>query len=134
MRKNVGFFALVLSVVLCFAASALAQQTTGEIQGTVKDPNGAVVPNVTVTIEGVSIGFRRTVQTDQNGFFSALQVPPGTYRVSIAASSGFAEQTKDNVLVSIGNASVVDFAATTAGVGATVNVTTTDAGVTIDPT
>ena len=133
MRKNVGFFALVLSVVLCFAASAFAQQTTGEIQGTVKDPNGAVVPNVAVTIDGVSIGFKRTAQTDSNGFFSALQVPPGTYKVSIAASSGFAGQTKDNVLVSIGNASIVDFAATTAGVGATVNVTT-DAGVTIDPT
>src|SRR5437867_13080602 len=71
MKRKLGFFGLVLSVVLCFAASAFAQQTTGSIQGTVKDSNGAVVPNVTVNIEGVSIGFKRTVQTDSNGFYSA---------------------------------------------------------------
>src|SRR6266567_83355 len=132
MRKNIEFLALVLSVVLCFAASAFGQETTGQIQGSVKDPTGAVVPNVTVTIEGVNIGFKRTVQSDGNGFYSADKVPPGTYKVSIAATSGFAAQTKDNVQVSIGTATTVDFSAASAGVGATVNVA--DSGVILDPT
>jgi hypothetical protein len=132
MRKNVGFFVLVLSVVLCFAASALGQETTGEIRGTVKDQQGAVIPNITVTIEGVNIGFKREVQTDGNGYYSARQIPPGIYKVSIAASSGFAAQTKDQIPVAIGDSTTVDFAAAAAGVGAVVNVA--DSGVIIDPT
>jgi hypothetical protein len=122
MRKNVGFLVLVLSVVLCLGASAFAQQTTGEIQGTIKDPNGAVVPNVTVNIQGVNVGFKRTLQADGDGIYHAREVPPGTYKVSVEATSGFAAQTKDNVLVTIGNPAVVDFSLSTAAVGGVVNV------------
>src|SRR6267143_4203443 len=109
MRKNLEFMTLLLAFVLCFAASALGQETTGEIRGTVKDQTGAVVPNVTVTIKGVSVGFNRTVQSDDSGTYAARQIPPGTYTVSTAAASGFAAQTKDKVLVTIGNATAVDF-------------------------
>ena len=75
MKRNLGFFALALSVVLCFGVSAFGQQVTGEIQGTVRDPNGAVVPNVTVNIQGVNIGFKRTVQADADGVYHAREVP-----------------------------------------------------------
>src|SRR5213593_4668094 len=94
MKRNLGFFALALSVVLCFGVSAFGQQTTGEIQGTVRDPNGAVVPNVTVNIQGVNIGFKRTVQADADGVYHAREVPPGNYKVTMEATSGFAAQTK----------------------------------------
>src|SRR5882762_978116 len=99
MRKNLEFMTLLLAFVLCFTASALGQETTGEIRGTIKDQTGAVVPNVAITIKGMSVGFNRTVQTDDGGAYNARQVPPGTYSVSTAAASGFAAQTKDNVLV-----------------------------------
>src|SRR6185436_16912286 len=102
MKKKFQFITLVLSLVLCLAASAFGQETTGEIQGTVKDQSGAVVPNVTVTIKGVNIGFSRVVQTDDRGFYSARQVPPGTYTASTTATSGFAGQTKDGIQVGIG--------------------------------
>ena len=130
MKRNFKKFAFALSLVLCLAGLAFGQETTGEIKGTVKDQTGAVVPNITVTIEGVSIGFKREVQTDGNGAYSARQVPPGIYKVSIAASSGFAAQTKENIQVSIGAATAVDFAATASAVGAIVNVT--ESGVIID--
>ena len=87
MSKNFKFFSLAFSLVLCFAVSALGQQTTGEIQGTVKDPNGAVVPNASITIKGVTLGFNRTVQTDSEGVFRAREIPPGTFTVSLAATS-----------------------------------------------
>jgi hypothetical protein len=132
MKRNFKKFAFALSLVLCLAGLAFGQETTGEIRGTVKDQTGAVVPNITVTIEGVNIGFKREVQTDGNGVYSARQIPPGVYKVSIAASSGFAAQTKDNIQVSIGAANTVDFAAAAAAVGAVVNVA--DSGVILDPT
>ena len=131
MRTKFQFLTLVLSLVLCLAASAFGQETTGELQGTVKDQTGAVVPNVTVTIKGTNIGFNRVVQTDDKGFYSARQVPPGIYSASTSASSGFAAQTKDNIQVGIGTATTVDFLAT-AGVNAEVNII--DSGVMVDAT
>lgn len=132
MKRNFKKFAFALSLVLCLAGLAFGQETTGEIKGTVKDQTGAVVPNITVTIDGVNIGFKREVQTDGNGLYSARQIPPGIYKVSIAAVSGFAAQTKDNIQVSIGAANTVDFAAAAAAVGGIVNVS--DSGVILDVT
>src|SRR3712207_5261080 len=45
---------------LCLCAAAFAQTVTGTLQGTVKDPNGAVVPGATVAIRNVETGQERT--------------------------------------------------------------------------
>src|SRR3982750_294378 len=102
MRKSFTFLTSIFAVLLCLSLSAFAQRTTGDIQGTVTDPNGAVVPGASVTVTGKDVGFNRTVTADDNGVFRVNQVPPGTYTVSIAAISGFAAQTKQ-ALVSINN-------------------------------
>ena len=49
MNKNFKFITGVLSLVLCFAAMAFGQKNSGNIEGTVTDPNGAVVAGATVT-------------------------------------------------------------------------------------
>lgn len=125
-----------LFTILCLAFTlggiAMGQETTGEIHGTVRDQAGAVVPNVTVTIKGTNIGFSRTVQTDEKGYYSARQVPPGTYSLSTESTSGFAAQTKDNIQVGIGTATTVDFEAASASVSAVVNIQ--DSGVMVDAT
>ena len=94
---------LLAAIVLTACSVAFGQETTGSIEGTVKDEAGAVVPNVTVTITnakatasdttttGVGAGFKRTLQTNEEGFFRVLQVPPGTYDVP-DASVGLANQ------------------------------------------
>src|SRR5262245_26731708 len=122
MIKSITLLSRVLLVVLCLGIGIFAQTTTGEISGTIKDPNGAVVPNATVTITGVDVGFNRTVQSNESGVFRANQVPPGRYKVHVAAVSGFAEQTKENVSVGINNLTTVDFEMG-ASVGAVVDVT-----------
>lgn len=122
MRKNLIFISsIVLSVVL-FSMSALAQSQFGAISGTVSDQNGAVVPNASVTISGVSIGFSRTVTTDSNGFYAARQLPPGNYNVSVGAVQGFAAQTLKNQLVSLENTTTVNVTLSVAGTGVSVDV------------
>src|SRR5688500_10678566 len=95
-------FVLVV-IVLSMFSLVFGQETTGSIEGTVKDPNGAVVPNVTVTVTnakaaasgttttGVSGGFTRTLQSNDEGSFRVLQVPPGMYDVVTTPTSGFGE-------------------------------------------
>ena len=121
MMRKIGFIARLASVLLLFSAIAFGQETTGGVEGTVKDANGAVVPNVTVTITsaaasgiaaGTSTGFRRTVTTDGEGFFRALQVPPGVYVVTTTATSGFGEAKYENVAVAIGRNTQLDITVT----------------------
>ncbi|HSK72180.1 MAG TPA: TonB-dependent receptor [Pyrinomonadaceae bacterium] len=133
MRKNIKFISLVLSIVFCFAMTAFGQETRGEIQGTVKDPAGAVIPNASITIRGVDVGFNRTIQADGQGFYRAREIPPGIYNVSVAEISGFLAQTRNNVQVALGNATTVDFTLATTGVTGEVTVTV-DSGVIVDAT
>ncbi|MGZ5480897.1 MAG: TonB-dependent receptor domain-containing protein [Pyrinomonadaceae bacterium] len=105
---------LLAAIVLTVCSIAFGQETTGSIEGTVKDEAGALVPNVTVTITnarasasdttttGVGAGFKRTIQTNEEGSFRVLQVPPGTYDVATTASGGFGESRYENVTVTIG--------------------------------
>jgi hypothetical protein len=62
--------------------------TTGNITGNVKDPQGAAVPGVEVTIQEENTGASRTVKTNDNGFYSAQSLPVGRYSVS-ASPQGF---------------------------------------------
>jgi len=131
MKKSFNFLATMLAVVLCMSLNAFAQRTTGDIQGTVTDPNGAVVPGATVTVTGKDIGITRTVQADDQGVYRVVQIPPGKYTVSVAAISGFTAQTKENVQVSANNGTTADFAMSTS---ATATVDVTGEGVIIDAT
>ena len=69
MRKLLTFLSSTLLLVFCLSLAGFAQETTGGLQGTVKDPSGAVIPGASVTLKGVTAGFNRTVTTDETGFF-----------------------------------------------------------------
>ncbi len=118
MNKNFRFTTLVLALIFAFAGFASGQERTGSIEGTVKDQNGAVVPNATVEVTGPA--FSRTVVTNDEGFFRVPQVPPGSFSVAVTAGN-FDKVTKTNVDVSLGNASVLD-TVLKPSVGAIVNV------------
>jgi hypothetical protein len=137
MRKNIKFISLILSIVFCLTAAVFGQETTGSIEVIVKDPQGAVVPNATITIASSgtarsnTTGFRRTVTTDSEGFQRILQVPPGTYTVTVAAISGFAEKSLDNIDVVLGKVTPVSIEV---GISTSATVTITEGEAPIDTT
>ncbi|HEV7746810.1 MAG TPA: TonB-dependent receptor [Pyrinomonadaceae bacterium] len=108
---------LLATIVLIACPFVFAQETTGSIEGIVKDAAGALVPNVTLTITnakaaasgttttGIGAGFKRAVTSNDEGSFRVLQVPPGTYDVVTTASGGFGEARYENVTVAIGQSS-----------------------------
>ena len=130
---------LLLSLVFCLSATAFGQETTGGIEGYVKDAAGAVVPNVTVTIAsaresasgttttGTATGFRRTLTTNDEGFFRVLQVPPGSYDVVTSPTGGFAEARYENVSVAIGRNTQLDITVNPGSNVTTVDVSSADA-------
>jgi Carboxypeptidase regulatory-like domain/TonB-dependent Receptor Plug Domain len=87
--KKIVFQIFMVLLGMGFLTGAFAQTSTvGNISGTVRDPQGAVVPGVQVTIQEVRTGLSRTVQTNNDGFYSALSLPVGLYTVS-AAPKGY---------------------------------------------
>ncbi|HEV2904569.1 MAG TPA: carboxypeptidase-like regulatory domain-containing protein, partial [Pyrinomonadaceae bacterium] len=75
MRKILSFsFALSFVLALC-ALSAVAQSTTqGAISGTVRDPQGGVVPNATVTVKNNATNKEWTATTNDDGGFKTIDL------------------------------------------------------------
>lgn len=96
-----AFSAIVSVLFLSLGVFAQSQSTTGLIQGTVVDPNGAIVNGASVNVKNTETGFERTVTSNSDGFFSAPLLPLGKYRVT-ATASGFSNTVLENVEISVG--------------------------------
>ena len=88
-RRFAGIFTLIVSLLLC-ASPVAAQQATGKIVGTIADPQGAVLPGVNVTVTNLATDAKTVTQTDKDGYFQALNLPIGTYKIT-AVHTGFRE-------------------------------------------
>lgn len=89
-------------LILCLAVLSFGQGiVTGEITGTVLDPQGAVVPNAKVTAIQVSTNITQNTVSNASGVFSLRGLPVGAYKLTISAS-GFVNLELNNVVVTTG--------------------------------
>ncbi len=102
----IGF--LLIFVVAMTATPALAQETTGGLQGIVTDPSGAVVPKAQVTVTGTALVGTKEADTDAAGYYRFANLPPGTYTITVAAK-GFATETRKGILLAVGHLPAIDF-------------------------
>ena len=99
IKKNFGAITIVLFIAVNFIP-VFAQQEAGQINGTVKDANEAVIPGATVTVRNVATNAVRTVTTDTDGIYLVTNLQPGAYEVT-AAKQGF-QDAKESVQVTVG--------------------------------
>jgi hypothetical protein len=97
---------------------AVAQETTGGLQGIVKDPSGAVVPNAKVVVTGSSLAGKKELETDSSGYYRFANLPPGTYNIT-ATAKGFRTLKREGLSLEVGHLPSVDF---TLELGATTEV------------
>jgi outer membrane receptor for ferrienterochelin and colicin len=108
-----------------WSMSALAQDiTSGTIQGTVTDEQGAVVAGATVEAKNVETNFTRVFTTGSDGRFTLLSMPPGKYIVSIT-KQGFAKLNQENVELTVGRSISLNLGLKVSGVSGEVTITTT---------
>ncbi|MEZ5307700.1 MAG: carboxypeptidase regulatory-like domain-containing protein [Pyrinomonadaceae bacterium] len=85
------FMLIVTMGVLTFTLFAQATDN-GNLEGTVFDPQKAVVPNATVVVRHIDSGLKRTTVTDAQGRWKMNVLPVGLYEVK-ASADGFGEST-----------------------------------------
>ena len=134
LRKLLPNKATMMAVVclITLTLTSLAQSTFGTITGTVTDPSGAVLPNATITITSKNTQAIRTVTTNGEGTYLAINLDPGVYRIETTAT-GFGKFVRETELLARQIARV-DVRVETAAVSAQVDIISTGAITTETPT
>jgi hypothetical protein len=76
-----AFLVLLLALLL---STAVVAQPTASVRGTILDPSGAAVPKASVTVTGPN-NVVKVAETDENGAFTIVGIPGGTYTVRVSA-------------------------------------------------
>jgi hypothetical protein len=73
----------VLAAAAAWAPAARAQTSMGAVNGTVSDSTGGVLPGATVTLTNTDTGIALVRITNDDGYFTFVNVRPGTYTLTI---------------------------------------------------
>lgn len=95
--------------VFCFLLGSFLQaQTTGAIEGTLRDSSGGVLQSAGVKVTQQETQAQRNLTTDSRGHYQALELPPGPYRVE-ATADGFRSTMREGLSLSAGRTMTIDF-------------------------
>lgn len=96
----------VIHIVFLFtfisATSAFSQETTGTLNGTIKDTLGAPLAFVNVVVENDETGITYGTSSDDSGYFVLPQLPPDKSYTVKFSFIGYKEETLTNVAVTLG--------------------------------
>ncbi|MGC2236561.1 MAG: carboxypeptidase-like regulatory domain-containing protein [Pyrinomonadaceae bacterium] len=109
--------------VLCFgAALAQSQVSSADLNGTVVDPNGAVVAGASITARDAATGFSRTVTSDDSGAYRFIGLPPSDYEITVEAAN-FKKTVISPVKLTVGQTAELEVKLEIGATGAVVNIT-----------
>src|SRR5258708_33550704 len=98
----------LIAVAITLSSALWAQAPTGQINGSVMDPSGAIIAGATVTLTHPSTNVRRETTTNQDGLFNLPALPPGTYNLQVEAK-GFPRQMREGIDLQVGQVAKIDF-------------------------
>jgi hypothetical protein len=100
---------LLLVVLFVTAARSLMAQSAGTsgLSGTITDPSGAAIPNVTVTLTSNDTNQARTATTGSDGQYKFTLLPPGSYKARFSAM-GFKTSEVASVTLNVTESPVLD--------------------------
>lgn len=111
---------LLSAVLFTCAHPAFSQSARGEVNGTVTDNTGAVVPSAVVRLLNTQTGVSDQSSTNASGYYVFINVQPGSYTLSVE-SSGF-KAAKANFGVSVNQTLTQNFTLEVGAVNETVTV------------
>src|SRR5437899_960711 len=93
-----GFVSIFISLSL--GCATVWAQGTAQINGTVKDQSGAVLPGVEITATQTDTGISRTAVTDEMGSYILPNLPVGPYKLE-AALAGFRTYVQTGIVLQV---------------------------------
>ena len=120
-KKIVLFLAMLSVTTFCFA-----QETTGTLQGTIKDPSGAVLPGVTVTVSAPNLVGVKTEVSDSKGYYHFSNLPPDAYTIMVDAK-GFKTLKRTGLVIEVGHSPSLDLSLSVGEASETVDVSAASA-------
>jgi len=106
--KRLSLFAVAVLFVFLASHFAAAQTSgAGNINGTVTDSSGALVPNASVIVLNTDTGVSRTITTNSDGSYTATFLQPGPYEVTIGGG-GYGKVDRKNLVLTVGQILTVD--------------------------
>lgn len=115
--RGIGIRNITLVLTLLVGA-IFAQETTGGLQGTVKDASGAVIAGAHVVVMGTTLAGKKELNSEASGYYRFANLPPGVYEVEVAAK-GFKTVKRQGITIETGHLPTVDI---TLEIGATAEV------------
>ncbi len=134
MLTRSGSFATVLSVFLLSSAPAAAQRPgKADINGTITDETGSVLPAASVVVRNQLTGVTQETVTNATGAYRFSSLDPGLYEIRASLNS-FATLVRPDVRISVGEVARVDFTLTLSSIGEVITVTGEPPGVEVAQT
>ena len=115
----------MLSIVMLLGTCTMrlhAQAVGATLSGSVTDPSGSVVPKAEVAIQNTATGETRTVPTNADGLYSAPNLQPGNYTITVTAQ-GFAKAVQTGITLTVGGAQTLNLTLQVGQTSQTVEVT-----------
>ncbi|HLJ72989.1 MAG TPA: TonB-dependent receptor, partial [Thermoanaerobaculia bacterium] len=110
MTSRVRALCIVLFILaIPFALFAQGRSTAADVQGTIRDQTGAVLPGVTVAATNAATNQSRTAVTDRNGHYYIGALQPGLYTITTDLS-GYVPNARKGVRLQLGQFVELDFA------------------------
>jgi hypothetical protein len=100
-------FILLLGFLGSVPVYGQVDYSTATLKGTVMDPQGAVMPGVTVTATNSKTGISRSAQTGPQGRYQVPALPPGPYQINFE-KQGFSKEVVKSVEITVGQTLVYD--------------------------
>ena len=120
MRNPTKTAVLVLGIVAI--AGLAGAQTTGTVQGTVTDPQSALLAGATVLLTQTATNTSKSASTNTAGSYVFDFLPPGTYSVNVSFQ-GFKTAALKSVLVEASKTTTVNVRLEVGQVSESVEVT-----------
>jgi hypothetical protein len=97
------------ALALCLVGPSAWAQYTSAVEGTVTDPQGAVVPGASVTVTNEANGIVQTVQTTAAGYFRMPALAASLYSVRVAVA-GFKTVVREHIRLEVAQVRTVNVA------------------------
>ena len=106
MKRMFAIAMLTLALVLV-GTDAFPQSSTTSVQGVVNDPSGGAIAGAKLLLTNTASHVERTSESDAQGQYHFLAIPPGVYKLTVSAS-GFAIYEQDGLQLLVNTPATVN--------------------------